>query len=443
MAETNRLLEITSIIEDDFVLFDVLRRDELILEPGDEHEKRILEKMKELILPKECGVIISGTLPIYIYAKLFRIYKEEPNKKIKYFACFDPRLGGVIIDRNGDNMPIKKEDIIDIDRIIQLKESQKKESLNFNNVRFQISNGSNKNNGQLKFKLITEGFTNFQKLDICITGGKIAFAGEKEIIDKLEEVKDFDLNRGVIVSGGAPIWLYLFIYKYLKKKKIRSIVFDYIASEPVLIEPENEYWIKKLKDDWAEYIEQIPIIENQKIIAIFGPPNSGKTVFLFGLINKLRKENVGCDRIKGCPDGEGHWTNEADQKIAYTIRNKGKYNDEFVNKVIRNIKYAKRRKKYLFIDCGGKADDYNRRIAENCTDIIIVTNSREDRILREWYSIIKEPTRVLAEVFSRKENIINPEVIVDNGIMKFEMLGLERGKEEDLKFPEKFLKIFK
>jgi CRISPR-associated protein Csx3 len=49
------------------------------------------------------------------------------------------------------------------------------------------------------------------------------------------------------------------------------------------------------------------------VIAVGGPPHSGKSVFLAELYRQLlQRQPSGVFLQRACPDGEGMWSNEAD-----------------------------------------------------------------------------------------------------------------------------------
>ena len=57
-------------------------------------------------------------------------------------------------------------------------------------------------------------------------------------------------------------------------------------------------------------------------IIVCGPPHSGKTVFIANLIDKMPTDAYTV--IRACPDGEGTWSNNKNQKLIIYSKKKRK-----------------------------------------------------------------------------------------------------------------------
>jgi ABC-type iron transport system FetAB ATPase subunit len=70
-------------------------------------------------------------------------------------------------------------------------------------------------------------------------------------------------------------------------------------------------------------------------IIVCGPPHSGKSVFLSNLQRLLPVEHHML--IFGAPDGEWHWSNEADQNLVCELRQKKGFTDNFADNIVKAI----------------------------------------------------------------------------------------------------------
>lgn len=255
-----------------------------------------------------------------------------------------------------------------------------------------------------------------------------------------------DNEKGLILLGRGPIWLYLIVYKKIKDANAASWVAQYDATTSTAVkfeETSEKNAIIKLE----EFSNYLPAPKNQKVIAFIGPPHSGKTVFMYALFNQLLALNpVYIHRnffvIKGCPDGEAHWSAELPQTLVKKIRDKRAHTDEFADEVVMQIDSALKLKKIIFVDCGGKIDDRNKYILSKCSHAIIVSSKMAKSV--EWKSEIKN-IEYIAEIDSYLNipgKISNIRYIEkDTGTFNMDMIGLERGNN-DIYIPEDFLQYF-
>lgn len=103
-------------------------------------------------------------------------------------------------------------------------------------------------------------------------------------------------------------------------------------------------------------------------IVICGPPHSGKSIFFTALKQYLPRE--GLHLFRACPDGEGTWSQLADQDVAQDIRRKGKFTPEFVSWVLRSI--AKMDLPIVLVDVGGIRSVENSQILRQCDAFVVL-----------------------------------------------------------------------
>src|SRR3989338_3719348 len=74
------------------------------------------------------------------------------------------------------------------------------------------------------------------------------------------------------------------------------------------------------------------------VIAVGGPPHSGKSVFLAELYRQLlARRPAGVFLQRACPDGEGMWSAEADPAVVAEIRRKGNFDAGFMTFTLKSI----------------------------------------------------------------------------------------------------------
>lgn len=118
-----------------------------------------------------------------------------------------------------------------------------------------------------------------------------------------------------------------------------------------------------------------------KVIAIVGFPRAGKST----ICNILGKR-PGWLVIRGCPDGEGHWTFETPN--GKSLRKKGQFNEAFLSFVERSVIGARR---YLnvILDLGGVQSPENERLLRLVDEVIIVGQTPQD--IESWERFCGKP----------------------------------------------------
>ncbi|VVM05374.1 CRISPR-associated ring nuclease Crn3/Csx3 [Methylacidimicrobium tartarophylax] len=236
----------------------------------------------------------------------------------------------------------------------------------------------------------------FQILAIHLTGNGILDAKELPGISLPEEI---DYQKGLILFGKGPIWLYTYLahlahpcrWLAVYDPRCGGIVVEaHHPDAPSVGEILSRESIdphlprREVGPPAASHPPEAPI---HRVVAVVGPPHSGKSVFLFWLREALRRR-VSPERfqndlftIRACPDGEGDWFFEA-PGAGETLRYKNHWDAEFVAKSVEQIQNLSRTKVLLLVDCGGKIDRFNRDILSVCTDVLIVSGDAE--AFAEW-----------------------------------------------------------
>lgn len=120
---------------------------------------------------------------------------------------------------------------------------------------------------------------------------------------------------------------------------------------------------------------------HSRVVAVGGPPHSGKSVFLAELYRQLlQRQAAGIFLQRVCPDGEGMWSNEADPAIVQQIRKKFAFTEEFVTLTLQTIEQLGRNPQLslVLLDLGGKRTAENAEILRRSTDCILLAAQAEE-----------------------------------------------------------------
>lgn len=288
---------------------------------------------------------------------------------------------------------------------------------------------------------------NFQILEIELKGnGQI----EPYDLKKLKLPKGLDFTKGVVIFGKAPVWLFAFLSHELHIAKwvatfdprIGAIVVQSHGvrspqkGEIILPSIINKYLTNTDTKKKSIKPKKQPIA---KVISIVGPANSGKSVFIKELRKELNKTLGQKYRkeffiIRACPDGEGDWFGDIDPEEGKQYRHKKIFDDDFVNRIVQDIKKIKESKKYILVDCGGKIDKKNQLIFNESTHAIIVSSDKE-KVL-EWEGALKaSELELTAVIHSKKKNISKI-----TGKREFEIGKLFR-ENKSVKIPHELIKL--
>lgn len=180
-------------------------------------------------------------------------------------------------------------------------------------------------------------------------------------------------------------------------------------------------------------------------ILIGGPPNRGKSVFVYILHQLLKKNNVAHYPLRATPDGGGNWFHEGQFPFVTELRQnaKGIWNGEFEQAVERTL--MKRPLPFL-VDAGGRPTPKQEDLFGHCTHYIILGKDEEE--LTPWRAICeRQQLQPLAEVYSTLEgkDLLLSEAKDD--LLRLQLGNLDRKRDvrsEDLnEFSEVWQKLAK
>lgn len=169
-------------------------------------------------------------------------------------------------------------------------------------------------------------------------------------------------------------------------------------------------------------------MKNQKIITICGDPHSGKSV-LYRAFYKLLPQKYMVN-LSACPDGEGMWSGNENQKQVQLLRRKGSFSNEFIERRKKEIDEIDA--PILFCDIGGIPSEENKRICEKVNMAIILYKNEET--LKKWRAFCEECNiQIIAEVKSVLSNEKDISEIESSGkdetTIKGTLYNLQREKQ--------------
>src|SRR3989339_139066 len=163
--------------------------------------------------------------------------------------------------------------------------------------------------------------------------------------------------------------------------------------------------------------------EQEKVkVVVCGPPHSGKSVFLLGLVGQLARRDYYL--FRACPDGEGSWTYAAPGNSQ--LRRKGQFAPEFVQWCVRAL-HENSLAPCVLVDVGGRMTPENRQIMAECDSAIIL--SGDPAAIPNWRQFCAEcGLRVIAELHS-DYHASNDVVECETPLVRGSVHHLERGED--------------
>ncbi len=113
-------------------------------------------------------------------------------------------------------------------------------------------------------------------------------------------------------------------------------------------------------------------------IVFCGPPHSGKSVFIANLIDKLPTNAYTI--IRACPDGEGTWSNNKNQKETSIVRKKGKFTKSFIDDACQTI--DNQTNNIVLVDVGGVMSKENEQVFQHCDSFVVLSSDEKKK--QEW-----------------------------------------------------------
>lgn len=157
-------------------------------------------------------------------------------------------------------------------------------------------------------------------------------------------------------------------------------------------------------------------------VVFCGPPHSGKSVFVINLLNRLPTDAYTI--IRACPDGEGNWSNNKNQKETSIVRQKGQFSEKFVEDVCKRI--DNQQNKIVLVDTGGLISKENEEIFKHCDSFVVLSNDKEQK--ENWIKFGQSlGLKCIASIDTSLDG--KEEIYSRSPYLQGKMVGLTRGKE--------------
>ena len=194
--------------------------------------------------------------------------------------------------------------------------------------------------------------------------------------------------KTVLFRGQGPVWLYgMLVHSAHATPNVAT--FEPRKNGYVVVTQHGGRWTP---GDVIPSAEVGMIIQNGRIIggedaiphphvviAVGGPPHSGKSVFLAELYRQLLERMPGEVFLqRACPDGEGMWSAESAPALVKEIRQKGQFSADFTSWVAGAIQGLQRGFAITLLDLGGKRMSPNDQILTASTHAIILSSNPDE-----------------------------------------------------------------
>ncbi len=158
-------------------------------------------------------------------------------------------------------------------------------------------------------------------------------------------------------------------------------------------------------------------------ILIGGAPNAGKSVLTYNLTQALRRRGVSHYVFRANPDGEGDWFLEANQSIVRQVHIQGRWSDDFVHLVCRDLA---RRPLPLLVDLGGLPTERDTCIFRSCTHSLLLLKDEDMETTRRWLQLVTaNGLQPLAEICSQLAG--SSVLTAQDPVITGTLCGLQRG----------------
>src|SRR3989344_1491697 len=176
------------------------------------------------------------------------------------------------------------------------------------------------------------------------------------------------------------------------------------------------------------------------VIAVGGPPHSGKSVFLAELYRQLlARRPADAFLQRACPDGEGMWSAESDPTVVRSIRRKGNFDAGFMAFTLKAIEALGTRFPITLVDLGGRRSAQNAEILARCSHQIILSSKKEE--VSAWQEFAAaEGCETIAVFVSELVKLagseeldlgVRSEATTTSGVVGGTLRNLDRGRSGD------------
>ena len=366
--------------------------------------------LKNISLPEDIdsnlGLIIDNGKPNWLCSYLVRQFSF-----VAWIGCLDLNLmKAVVVKTNVADVQIGQQitpNLSEAEIISRITRKDKEQQLKANKPSIStkyIQNFVAKT--KIKLELIEiYGSKGVQYQGIEITAINISPTNLQNL-----SLPKIDFNRGIVLDGSAPIWLYAYLVE--RYQQAAWIACHNVWSGAVVVENKSNNQKFTIGDNF-KLVEKLPC----PTIIVGGPPDSGKSVLTYTLEQTLIKNGYHnrVHTLRAHWDGHGDWFNSMkrrDLALYFSLVNGGEPENKeaFFKKQAGLIDNLRSTTDLAIVDFGGKPKPSDLILVRRCTHYIIISNSAKE--VEEWHHYFEKkgslkPLAIIHSVWEDKLEIIS------------------------------------
>jgi len=256
----------------------------------------------------------------------------------------------------------------------------------------------------------TEGLT-YQQLTIALMSRDRIISPQD--LANLRLPAGLDPRKGVVISGRAPVWLYVYL-AHECHPTLWVACFDPRLGAVVTLTHSHAFQVGQVIS-LEELNLEMPSIQPAKLgsaLLVVGPPDSGKSVFSHLLFSTLIQDYPDIYLQRAHWDGEGNWILELpegasnDEREAFKLANKGTLTEHFFPYQKEAILNLRQQKALVIVDAGGMVQPEKQSILEACTHYVIISSNPEE--VEPWHDFCGKQGNLqpIAVIHSTLENTL-------------------------------------
>ena len=362
------------------------------------------QDLKTLQLPEGLdwsqGVVLEGKATNWLYGHLVGVCHQAI-----WVGCFDTRFGeptplsggAVVVTTRTPAISVGQVLLLDLpDEVFRKSQTTSQQSASKKTaiaptLQQQV---------QLQVTELRTPAGNCQTLAIELFGEQIS----PEVLATLA-LPELDWNRGVILFGQIPIWLYGYLVWRCQEA---PWIACFAARQKEAVVVQSQVLEKAVGD-------ALPVLFNRTpcpAIAIGGPPDSGKSVLSNALRLSLMRQRP-TQRVflhRANWDGEGNWAYESPNRelvTRLTLENEFRLHEHpskaellqeyfvYHSKAVANLRDVV---DLVLVDVGGMVQSEKIPLVEKCTHYIVV--SKDPQVIQQWHDLFGPTAEILAVIHS-------------------------------------------
>lgn len=177
---------------------------------------------------------------------------------------------------------------------------------------------------------------------------------------------------GAILDGRGPVWGYGLLAA--RVRPTAWLAFRDPRLGLVIVESQTIGVVVGDVVPWTDGTER------GVVMAVCGPPHSGKSVFLAGLYRQLlaRRPSQFVFLQRACPDGEGMWSAESTPDVAQALRQKSGFTPEFTAAILRDLDGLAAAFPLVLVDMPGRRDAIAEALLDRTSHVVILSSRPEE-----------------------------------------------------------------